>query len=111
MKRKNLAKNYKNVLLTGFLFLMSYSHAQQEIIYQQNFDGNNGAFPNTIVSENTPINGWIASSTAPQYGGIYRHLWNFSDRKSTRLNSSHVKISYAVFCLKKKKHKTTPPQT
>src|SRR5436309_9208372 len=25
------------------------------------------------------------------------------DRKSTRLNSSHVKISYAVFCLKKKK--------
>src|SRR5207302_8428771 len=28
-----------------------------------------------------------------------------SDRKSTRLNSSHVKISYAVFCLKKKKTK------
>src|SRR5437870_7560650 len=28
------------------------------------------------------------------------------DRKSTRLNSSHVAISYAVFCLKKKKNKT-----
>src|SRR3989442_9713357 len=28
------------------------------------------------------------------------------DRKSTRLNSSHVRISYAVFCLKKKKKKT-----
>src|SRR5690606_42128594 len=28
---------------------------------------------------------------------------NHLDRKSTRLNSSHVKISYAVFCLKKKK--------
>src|SRR3989442_6326242 len=28
------------------------------------------------------------------------------DRKSTRLNSSHVRISYAVFCLKKKKHTT-----
>src|SRR5438067_4906956 len=28
-----------------------------------------------------------------------------TDRKSTRLNSSHVSISYAVFCLKKKKHK------
>src|SRR5690349_22758360 len=27
-----------------------------------------------------------------------------ADRKSTRLNSSHVEISYAVFCLKKKKH-------
>src|SRR5690606_42147770 len=29
------------------------------------------------------------------------------DRKSTRLNSSHVKSSYAVFCLKKKKQKQT----
>src|SRR5690606_41939419 len=29
--------------------------------------------------------------------------WDLLDRKSTRLNSSHVKISYAVFCLKKKK--------
>src|SRR5690606_41753699 len=28
-----------------------------------------------------------------------------SDRKSTRLNSSHVKISYAVFCLKKKRER------
>src|SRR5690349_23932413 len=33
--------------------------------------------------------------------GGYRYL----DRKSTRLNSSHVEISYAVFCLKKKKKK------
>src|SRR2546430_9737587 len=30
-------------------------------------------------------------------------LRGFSDRKSTRLNSSHSQISYAVFCLKKKK--------
>src|SRR2546430_10110750 len=30
----------------------------------------------------------------------------FRDRKSTRLNSSHSQISYAVFCLKKKKHQT-----
>src|SRR5258707_6713681 len=32
-----------------------------------------------------------------------RHV--FRDRKSTRLNSSHANISYAVFCLKKKKSK------
>src|SRR5436309_9791654 len=32
-----------------------------------------------------------------------RHPEPDLDRKSTRLNSSHVKISYAVFCLKKKK--------
>src|SRR5438874_6275170 len=31
------------------------------------------------------------------------------DRKSTRLNSSHVEISYAVFCLKKKKKISTRP--
>src|SRR5690554_7489204 len=30
------------------------------------------------------------------------------DRKSTRLNSSHVRISYAVFCLKKKKKQLQP---
>src|SRR5204862_7980696 len=32
-------------------------------------------------------------------------IMEFEDRKSTRLNSSHVEISYAVFCLKKKKAK------
>src|SRR5258707_5000438 len=31
------------------------------------------------------------------------------DRKSTRLNSSHANISYAVFCLKKKKQEVPPP--
>src|SRR3989442_7441858 len=38
----------------------------------------------------------VGASLRPQ---VYR------DRKSTRLNSSHVRISYAVFCLKKKKKK------
>src|SRR5690606_39684278 len=36
-------------------------------------------------------------------GRCHRHAGEHRDRKSTRLNSSHVKISYAVFCLKKKK--------
>src|SRR5207302_8396281 len=36
---------------------------------------------------------------------IARRSTSVGDRKSTRLNSSHVKISYAVFCLKKKKKK------
>src|SRR5690606_39688362 len=37
---------------------------------------------------------------------VQKYIYNrFLDRKSTRLNSSHVKISYAVFCLKKKKKK------
>src|SRR5690242_20823863 len=33
------------------------------------------------------------------------HIFLRQDRKSTRLNSSHMSISYAVFCLKKKKKK------
>src|SRR5690606_41906892 len=40
------------------------------------------------------------------HGPISKMAWSpdhSKDRKSTRLNSSHVKISYAVFCLKKKK--------
>src|SRR5258707_3805597 len=34
---------------------------------------------------------------------LVAHLWPARDRKSTRLNSSHANISYAVFCLKKKR--------
>src|SRR5262245_64391162 len=34
----------------------------------------------------------------------YLRAWDERDRKSTRLNSSHLGISYAVFCLKKKKN-------
>src|SRR3712207_8555632 len=37
------------------------------------------------------------------HGSCPRHL----DRKSTRLNSSHANISYAVFCLKKKKNQSS----
>src|SRR3712207_7893102 len=43
-----------------------------------------------------------------QPGEFYsRRLALEADRKSTRLNSSHANISYAVFCLKKKKNYTT----
>src|SRR5690606_40240067 len=44
-----------------------------------------------------------ADSRALGFGGkLCIHPRQVEDRKSTRLNSSHVKISYAVFCLKKK---------
>src|SRR5437899_8724188 len=57
------------------------------------------------------------------YGDVwYRGRYSGTDRKSTRLNSSHLGISYAVFCLKKKnkhtkvmcykkKTQSTPPYT
>src|SRR3712207_7297453 len=40
-----------------------------------------------------------------QEPGSRRGVGIDADRKSTRLNSSHANISYAVFCLKKKNHK------
>src|SRR3712207_7424195 len=45
-------------------------------------------------------------------GGADAHAKvKLKDRKSTRLNSSHANISYAVFCLKKKKITRTQPTT
>src|SRR3712207_8790073 len=45
---------------------------------------------------------------APAAGGVRPgRVEEPADRKSTRLNSSHANISYAVFCLKKKKTKQT----
>src|SRR5436309_11278781 len=63
-----------------------------------------------VDTANVPVDG-IAVVTA--HGGGKRGIADFcrhtrlvhGDRKSTRLNSSHVKISYAVFCLKKKKNR------
>ena len=44
-----------------------------------------------------------AQAHADKYDGEeFAPFFGYEDRKSTRLNSSHVAISYAVFCLKKK---------
>src|SRR5690606_41986230 len=51
-------------------------------------------------------NGQIGGGPGPNVGILaLGAMAVVTDRKSTRLNSSHVKISYAVFCLKKKKKK------
>src|SRR2546427_6759136 len=49
-----------------------------------------------LVVRDSELRGHVANR--PQLGGLCD-----GDRKSTRLNSSHSQISYAVFCLKKKK--------
>src|SRR5437660_8029393 len=52
---------------------------------------------------------WLwESSKGGRYGGQAWSASRTSDRKSTRLNSSHVAISYAVFCLKKKMSEIKP---
>src|SRR5690606_35908878 len=76
--------------------------------------------PDVLTSLVLPSNDWTVVTALPGQGwsddyiNVPRALWeglsgiercHLQDRKSTRLNSSHVKISYAVFCLKKKKQK------
>src|SRR2546426_1636072 len=60
-------------------------------------------FPYTTLFRSSNKSGREADVEADPYlrSRRGRHLWS-SDRKSTRLNSSHLVISYAVFCLKKK---------
>src|SRR3989440_2693062 len=46
----------------------------------------------------------VARESEQRLGVLVESVRDHADRKSTRLNSSHDQISYAVFCLKKKKY-------
>lgn len=73
-----MKKNLVIAQLIALLFLFKVElFSQYVVIYEQNFDGNNGTFPTGIVSSSAPVNGWIASSTSIQSGN-YRHVWNIS---------------------------------
>src|SRR5207245_11705853 len=63
-------------------------------------------FPYTTLFRSRASRTPLPSPPRPR-GGCRRGARSGSDRKSTRLNSSHGSISYAVFCLKKKKKKNT----
>src|SRR5690606_41653180 len=56
------------------------------------------------ISRNSPQRSANSPRRAAAASSSPRAPTRSRDRKSTRLNSSHVKISYAVFCLKKKKN-------
>src|SRR3712207_7120476 len=60
------------------------------------------------LAGNTAGFGQVADGR-PFWTGNFDGQGGEEDRKSTRLNSSHANISYAVFCLKKKKNKDSPP--
>src|SRR3712207_7242950 len=69
-----------------------------------------GALPG-VLRQHAPVAG--LGEAAPAAGVACHGEEAGRDRKSTRLNSSHANISYAVFCLKKKKkeeHATAPPR-
>src|SRR5205807_7873096 len=61
-------------------------------------------FPYTTLFRS--VHGLAEGGVRPRVGrDADREISRIRDRKSTRLNSSHLVISYAVFCLKKKKKK------
>src|SRR5437870_10961185 len=64
-------------------------------------------FPYTTLFRSHDLGGVVHSPEhrGAEHGGCEERPARDQDRKSTRLNSSHVAISYAVFCLKKKKKK------
>src|SRR2546430_4234175 len=61
-------------------------------------------FPYTTLFRSVPSPGPVLLYAAEDSQATLRLRLESLDRKSTRLNSSHSQISYAVFCLKKKKH-------
>src|SRR5256885_7439981 len=66
-------------------------------------------FPYTTLFRSDPAHrGGVAVVAAGRRAAPGRHR-DRQDRKSTRLNSSHLVISYAVFCLKKKKKNCPAP--
>src|SRR5258707_9194028 len=86
-------------------------------LFRSHFGGGRRAdLRKTACSRATNIRGFVGKSIAEQGDGSCRvwaktsngakHAGVILDRKSTRLNSSHANISYAVFCLKKKKQRT-----
>src|SRR5215813_14540026 len=89
----NLARRIKNIVLSYLFFFFFNDTATTEIYTLSLHD----ALPISPCS--------ALSSLRNSSRRRASRLDNGSDRKSTRLNSSHVRISYAVFCLKKKKKK------
>src|SRR4051794_20625505 len=81
-----------------------------EYLYQDYLYDDHGADTGASVSLPgvdgfSPASGDVPYPAQARYANNAADLVELRDRKSTRLNSSHPSISYAVFCLKKKKNK------
>src|SRR5260221_5790303 len=67
--------------------------------------------PAPIPSARVAARGGLVSKSCRRGRARYSEFAEHRDRKSTRLNSSHTVISYAVFCLKKKNKQFVDTQT
>src|SRR5947207_6254987 len=96
-------------LLFSFLFFFFFFNVPATTeIYTLSLHDALPIFPAFIAKlEHVPVSSGQCRKKIRQPPGIYMPPGRILDRKSTRLNSSHTVISYAVFCLKKKKNKKT----
>src|SRR5437870_9564652 len=81
-----------------------------QFFISQGRKGNDPSTAKRVASEihvPTPLFGWLTRASANRKTNSNQTTRPFGDRKSTRLNSSHVAISYAAFRLKKKKRRDT----
>src|SRR2546421_12428764 len=93
-----------------FLFFFFFNDTATTEIYTLSL---HDALPISPRWRNRPARRKKPPQPAASRSGRSSNRWCFSargaaDRKSTRLNSSHDQISYAVFCLKKKKKNALP---
>src|SRR5947199_4939494 len=84
-----------------FFFLMIRRPPRSTLFpYTTLFRSKSVLLPNTYAFESEPM---VKATGFREYDARKPVAFTIGDRKSTRLNSSHLGISYAVFCLKKKK--------
>src|SRR2546422_2461790 len=92
------------IIVTFFFFLMIRRPPRSTLFpYTTLFRSGSGE---TAITTGSVENNAVVSNGGD---GNYATARERQDRKSTRLNSSHGYISYAVFCLKKKKNTTLRP--
>src|SRR5690554_7781088 len=105
-------KKYILLLLTGLFTLQIYAQIASSGQNQRYYDINkNIDIFNSVLREldmfyvdSIEVNKLVQGTIHNMLSRLDPYTEYYSeDRKSTRLNSSHVRISYAVFCLKKKK--------
>src|SRR5205814_4769228 len=82
-------------------FVRPGSETNRSILRSRGISVQHGDVRNASDFENLPAVDWVIDAAANP--SVLAGVDNQRDRKSTRLNSSHLGISYAVFCLKKKR--------
>src|SRR5690625_6805143 len=97
----------KKLITTGSVFSLSIAlvtGAHAAVSAQEANKLGNSLTPFGAIKEGNgaEIPAWTGGITRGDIPSSYKRPGQHQDRKSTRLNSSHVAISYAVFCLKKK---------